>query len=210
MVFDQMFIFLKLKKCFFFLNIFFLRVTNEEVLNKFLNQVKDKIKQDAVIKLSEAIETLGDGFSFNSADFSQLSEKINRLEIKTSDSFGFTPNSMMNCFKEMNSTIANANNENQPEIPNFEDFIHLNEKSNKEKFFKGLVFQDQFKSYIISLDIATIANIDYQDLMSDHEHNRHSLIITNPKSVAHIADLQSNANYENALQIVKANVNSLF
>ena len=103
-----------------------------------MNQVKDKIKQDAVIKLSEAIETLGDGFSFNPADFSQLAEKINRLEIKTSDSFGFTPNSMMNCFKEMISAITNINNnENQPEIPNFEDFIHLNEKSNKEKIFKG-------------------------------------------------------------------------
>ena len=45
--------------------------------------------------------------------------------------------------------------------------------------------------------------------MSDHEH-RNSLVITNPKSVALIADLQSNANYENALQIVKANVNPLF
>ena len=38
----------------------------------------------------------------------------------------------------MTITITNNNNnENQPEIPNFEDFIHLNEKSNKEKFFKG-------------------------------------------------------------------------
>ena len=46
--------------------------------------------------------------------------------------------------------------------------------------------------------------------MSDHDHNRNSLVITNPKSVALITDLQSNANYENALQIVKANVNFLF
>jgi len=53
----------------------------------------------------------------------------------------------------------------------------------------------------------TIANIEFQDFISDHEkQKRDSLVITNPKSLSISAEMQINANYENALQIVKSNV----
>lgn len=61
-------------------------------------------------------------------------------------------------------------------------------------------------------DIVTISNIEFQDLKSDPEKNlnKSSMIISNPKSLAGNAEIQINANYENALQIVKANVIFLF
>lgn len=59
----------------------------------------------------------------------------------------------------------------------------------------------------------TIANIEIGDVIgveSDNNNkghpNKNSLVIMNPNSISTGMEVQINANYENALQIVKANV----
>lgn len=59
------------------------------------------------------------------------------------------------------------------------------------------------------IEIVTLSNMELQDMISDHDKQlikRNSMIITNPKSVPNTTEIQINANYENALQIVKSNV----
>jgi len=56
------------------------------------------------------------------------------------------------------------------------------------------------------IDLLTVGN-DFQDYISDTDKlHRNNSIILNPKSLSTFAEVQVNANYENALQIVKANV----
>ena len=57
------------------------------------------------------------------------------------------------------------------------------------------------------LDLLTVGN-DFQDYISDTEKlHRNNSIILKPKSLSTSTEIQVNVNYENALQIVKANVN---
>ena len=87
-------------------------------------------------KLCEYIEDIGENSCLNIPDLSSLTEKINKISIKSSENFVFTAESMLNSFNEMTVSQQNNNDEKQ-EIPNFDDFIKLSENSNKENFFKG-------------------------------------------------------------------------
>jgi len=107
-------------------------------LIKFLSHIKEQIKLENLKKLCEYIEDIGENPCLNPTDLSSLTEKINKISIKSSENFIFTAESMLNLFNEMNVSQKNNNDENQ-EIPNFDDFIKLNENSNKENFFKGFL-----------------------------------------------------------------------
>ena len=111
---------------------------------KYLVYIKEKINQESVKKLCEYIETISENSSLNVTDLNSISEKITKISIKLFEDFIFSDESMTNIFKDMIISQDNDNNNNnhseKQEIPSFEDFIKLNEHSNKEKFIKGFIF----------------------------------------------------------------------
>lgn len=101
-----------------------------------MNQIKAETNEEPIKKLCEFIETISENSYLNPPDINLLTEKLNKIAIKAQKNFGFTNENLLSIFKDLNN---NSNNmESFQDIPKFEEFIKVNENTNKEKLFKGL------------------------------------------------------------------------
>lgn len=111
------------------------RFAFDEIISKNLNQIKSETNEESIKKLCEFIETISENSYLNPPDINLLTEKLNKIAIKTQKNFGFTNEKLLSIFKELNNN--SSNNEYLQDIPKFEEFIKVNENTNKEKLFKG-------------------------------------------------------------------------
>lgn len=101
---------------------------------KFLGTIKNIIENDSLKKLCEFIETLSE--NMNQIDLNMLTDKLNKISIKSSKSFAFSNDNLLKLFKDVIKSQQN-NDDVLQDIPNFEEFIKVNENANKEKYLKG-------------------------------------------------------------------------